>query len=137
VGQGNHDLVSCRSDYSYADRPTSFVWNGERYDIGSIEREWLEPGTKHFIVKAAKAGIPAVVLVQLKDREPVRWKNLSDVWQLVMEKDKTPFTEYVQNEVCAFLKEEETESKKAESKENTSSQPTAGDVPPGESLPIP
>ena len=48
--------VACRSGRSYADRPTSFVWNGERYDISGIEREWLEPGGKHFIVKAAIAG---------------------------------------------------------------------------------
>jgi hypothetical protein len=96
-----------------------------------------EPKDRHFDTDFKLGGIPAVVLVQLKDREPVRWKNLSDVWQLVMEKDKTPLSDYVQNEVRAFMKEEETESKKAESREKTSTPPTAGDVAPGESLPIP
>jgi hypothetical protein len=50
--------VTCHSGRSYADHPTSFTWNGARYDIDGIEREWLEPGEKHFIVQATKAGTP-------------------------------------------------------------------------------
>jgi hypothetical protein len=50
--------VTCYSGRSYADRPISFVWKHERFEITSIEREWLEPGEKHFIVQATKAGTP-------------------------------------------------------------------------------
>jgi len=45
--------VTCHSSHSYADRPTSFVWNRNRYEISKIEREWYEPGKKYFIVQAA------------------------------------------------------------------------------------
>jgi len=137
-----HGKTRCDTCRAIEARAREAVREGFNKELAEGRIEWAvldfdELETRHFNKDYKLGGIPAVVLVQLKDREPVRWKNLSDVWQLVMEKDKTPFTEYVQNEVCAFLKEEETESKKAESKENTSSQPTAGDVPPGESLPIP
>jgi hypothetical protein len=50
--------VTCYSSHSYADRPTSFVWNRERFEITNIEREWLEPGEKHFIVQAIKEEKP-------------------------------------------------------------------------------
>ena len=43
--------VTCYSGRSYANRPTSFVWEGVKYEVTDIEREWLEPGEKHFIVK--------------------------------------------------------------------------------------
>ena len=69
--------VACRSDYSYADRPTSFVWNGERYDIGSIEREWLEPGGKHFVVKATGSGKP-----ESEKRFHICYDTKEDLWRL-------------------------------------------------------
>ena len=48
--------VFCYSGRSYADRPSSFVWRSERYEVASVEREWLEPGGRHFIVYAVKPG---------------------------------------------------------------------------------
>jgi len=27
------------------------VWQDKRYEVKEIEREWLEPGQKHFVVK--------------------------------------------------------------------------------------
>jgi hypothetical protein len=44
--------VTCYSGRSYADRPASFVWQGKRYEVNEIEKEWLEPRQKHFIVRA-------------------------------------------------------------------------------------
>ena len=69
--------VACRSGRSYADRPTSFVWNGERYDVENIEREWLEPGRKHFIVIAAKAGVP-----ESEKRFHICYDTKEDLWRL-------------------------------------------------------
>lgn len=43
--------VTCYSGRSYADRPASFVWQGTRYEVKEVEREWQEPGEKHFLVK--------------------------------------------------------------------------------------
>lgn len=42
--------VTCYSGRSYADRPASFVWQGDKYEVKAIEREWLEPGQRHFVV---------------------------------------------------------------------------------------
>ena len=44
--------VRCHSGRSYADRPQSFVWRGQRYRVVEVEREWLEPGQRHFLVSA-------------------------------------------------------------------------------------
>ena len=43
--------VTCYSGRSYADRPASFVWQGSKYEVEKIEKEWLEPGERHFVVK--------------------------------------------------------------------------------------
>jgi hypothetical protein len=69
--------VACRSGRSYADRPTSFVRNGERYDIDDIEREWLEPGAKHFIVRATAAGVP-----ESEKRFHICYDTKEDLWRL-------------------------------------------------------
>lgn len=43
--------VTCYSGRAYADRPASFVWQGVKYEVDDIEREWQEPGEKHFLIK--------------------------------------------------------------------------------------
>ena len=40
--------VSCYSGQAYAQRPRSFVWKGVEYEVEEIEKEWLEPGERHF-----------------------------------------------------------------------------------------
>ena len=78
MNDSSHPIrLACRSGRSYADRPTSFVWNGERYDIAGIEREWLEPGAKHFIVKAAIAGNP-----ESEKRCHICYDTREDLWRL-------------------------------------------------------
>ena len=69
--------VACYSGRSYADQPTSFVCNGERYDIDSIEREWLEPGEKHFIVQSTKAEMP-----HDEKRFHICYDTHEDIWRL-------------------------------------------------------
>ena len=44
-------IVECYSGYIYAERPMSFVWQGVKYNIETIENEWLEPGERHFQVR--------------------------------------------------------------------------------------
>ena len=43
--------VTCYSGRKYADRPASFVWQNKQYEVKAIEREWLEPGERHFVVR--------------------------------------------------------------------------------------
>jgi len=47
----NTDIkVSCYSGYMYAEEPRSFVWQGEQFDIKSVQRRWHEPGRRVFRV---------------------------------------------------------------------------------------
>ena len=43
--------VSCYSGYIYAERPMSFTWQNVEYKVEAIEKEWLEPGERHFLVR--------------------------------------------------------------------------------------
>ena len=40
--------VSCYSGQTYAQRPRSFIWKGVEHEVEAIEKEWLEPGERHF-----------------------------------------------------------------------------------------
>jgi len=42
--------VQCYSGRTYAERPTSFVWQGVFYKVEKVEREWREPGERRFRV---------------------------------------------------------------------------------------
>ena len=44
----NNLKVNCYSGHTYAERPMSFHWEGKEYEVEEIEKEWLEPGEKHF-----------------------------------------------------------------------------------------
>ena len=47
-GEFNNLKVSCYSGQTYAERPKSFAWAGVEYEVEEIEKEWLEPGERHF-----------------------------------------------------------------------------------------
>ena len=44
------DLVECRSDYQYAQRPTAVYWDGEWLSVQVILADWEEPDGKGFRV---------------------------------------------------------------------------------------
>ena len=48
--------IQCYSGRSYADRPASFVWQDRQYQVKDIEKEWLEPGKRHFLVRTRGGG---------------------------------------------------------------------------------
>ena len=52
MAHGQATQVQCYSGRSYAERPASFVWQDRHYTVMDIEKEWLEPGQKHFAVIA-------------------------------------------------------------------------------------
>ena len=47
----NNLKVNCYSGQTYAQRPKSFLWEGVKYEVEEIEKEWLEPGERHFKVR--------------------------------------------------------------------------------------
>jgi hypothetical protein len=44
------EIVECRSDTEYAERPLSLTWQGSRYEIAEILSRWHGPGEKGFRV---------------------------------------------------------------------------------------
>jgi len=48
------ELVECRSDTEYADRPLSLLWQGSRREIAEIFARWRGPGEKGFRVKTVE-----------------------------------------------------------------------------------
>ena len=47
----NNIKVNCYSGHTYAERPRSFEWQGVEYEVEEIERAWLEPGERYFLVR--------------------------------------------------------------------------------------
>ena len=47
----NNLKVKCYSGQTYAERPKSFLWEDIEYEVEEIEKEWLEPGERHFQVR--------------------------------------------------------------------------------------
>ena len=43
--------VQCYSGHTYAERPDSFIYQGEACKVEMVEREWREPGERHFLVR--------------------------------------------------------------------------------------
>ena len=70
--QGNQDLVSCRSDYSYAQRPVALQWEGQRLDI-YVEAEWRTPDGRRFRVNAGD-----------DRRFELVYRELDDEWQITL-----------------------------------------------------
>jgi hypothetical protein len=47
------ELVECRSDTQYAERPLSLVWEGRRLEIAEILSRWRGPAERGFRVQTA------------------------------------------------------------------------------------
>jgi hypothetical protein len=47
------DLVECRSDSEYAERPLALTWDGQRLEIAEILASWRGPREKGFRIKTA------------------------------------------------------------------------------------
>jgi hypothetical protein len=43
--------VNCYSGHTYAQRPVSFTLEGIEYEVKEVEKEWLELGERHFLVR--------------------------------------------------------------------------------------
>lgn len=73
--------------------------------LASGEIEWRvrniqEPEHEHFVTKFGLY-TKSVVVVRLENGEPVRWKNLESIWDLVY--DKPSYVEYIRANVQEFI----------------------------------
>jgi hypothetical protein len=46
--------VECYSGYTFAERPTAFVWHGRRYQIKEILKRWRAPEGSGFRVRTSE-----------------------------------------------------------------------------------
>lgn len=65
------DIVECRSDSEYAERPLSLIWEGRRYEIAEILARWRGPGEKGFRVKTANG-----------QAFELTYREIADEWQI-------------------------------------------------------
>ena len=64
------DLVECRSDSNYAERPLSLIWDGQRLEIAEIISRWRGPAEKGFVVQTADKKVFELTYWELPDE----WK---------------------------------------------------------------
>ena len=43
--------VICYSAQAFAERPIAFLWQGAEHSVAKVDKEWREPGEKHFRVR--------------------------------------------------------------------------------------
>ena len=94
----------CRSIETYAHEAIAGPFKAE-VAIGRIKWEVVDyerPGNKHFAKDFALVA-PTVVLVEMRGGTQKRWKNLTEVWELV--DDKPAFVAFIRKEVQVFLDE--------------------------------
>jgi len=94
--------VSCRKIEAYAREAVEAAFPEE---LGDGRLAWRvvnvgEEGNEHFI-KDYKLYTKSLVLVDRRDGEETRWKNLEKVWTLLGDKDG--FLEYVRTETRSYL----------------------------------
>lgn len=64
--------VTSYSGRSYGERPTSFSWEGVRFTVKKIEREWREPGGVHFRLRTKDDRLFELCYDESNDRWSVR-----------------------------------------------------------------
>jgi hypothetical protein len=60
--------ASCYSGYIYAERPESFIWQGERHQIQEVKRTWAEPGGRRFRVTTQKGRLFELRYLEPEDK---------------------------------------------------------------------
>ncbi len=51
------DQVECRSDFTYAQRPVAFYWQGERLEVAELVTQSRSPTGFSFRVRTVESGI--------------------------------------------------------------------------------
>ena len=96
---------SCKSCYRLEDWAETTIKNHFQQEIENGRLDWRTVNVdkaehKHF-VKEFNLYTKSVVIVEQKEGETVRWKNLEKVWRLLRDQEK--YADYVSNEIQAFM----------------------------------
>jgi len=95
----------CKSCYRLEDWAETTIKNHFQQEIENGRLDWRTVNVdkaehKHF-VKEFNLYTKSVVIVEQKEGETVRWKNLEKVWRLLRDQEK--YADYVSNEIQAFM----------------------------------
>lgn len=99
---GNVRCPSCQKIESYTQETLNADFS-QQITSGDIQWKVIntdENENKHF-VKDYQLYTKSVVVVEMKDGKPGRWKNLDKVWEHLG--DKSQFSNYINNEVRQFM----------------------------------
>ncbi len=61
------EVVECRSDSEYAERPLAFYWEGKRLEVDQVLARWRAPEGKGFRVRVAERGIFDLIYNEAND----------------------------------------------------------------------
>ncbi len=101
-----HGNKRCRTCVKIESQTESALKTNFSTEIGKGELEWRpvnidEPENQHF-VKDYQLYSKSVVIVDFKNGEQARWKNLPRIWELVH--NEAEFEKYISQEVKEYLK---------------------------------
>jgi len=65
-------LVECRSEYQYAQRPTAFSWEDQRFQVTEILASWRIPGGWVFRVQADGGCNFDLIYMEIEDAWEIR-----------------------------------------------------------------
>jgi hypothetical protein len=71
-------LVECRSDYTYAQRPTALQWEGRRLEVAEVLAAWRTPAGPGFRVRAAQGQTFELRYVEAIDEWQVQLVGAAD-----------------------------------------------------------
>lgn len=71
MSDSKRDPVECRSDSSFAERPLSLIWQGQRLEIAEVLARWRGPVDKGFRVQTAD-----------KQVFELTYRELSNEWEI-------------------------------------------------------
>ena len=66
------DLVECRSDTEYAERPLSLIWEEQRLEIAEILSRWRGPTEKGFRVQTTNGQVFELTYQEIPDEWQVQ-----------------------------------------------------------------
>ncbi|MGA7192313.1 MAG: hypothetical protein WBW94_01695 [Anaerolineales bacterium] len=66
------DIVECRSDSEFAERPLALTWNGVHYEVAEILARWRGPNEKGFRVKTTDGAAFELTYRELPDEWQVQ-----------------------------------------------------------------
>jgi hypothetical protein len=66
------DIVECRSDAEYAERPLALIWQGRRLEIAEILGRWRSPSGKGFRISTTEGQAFELVYREIPDDWLVR-----------------------------------------------------------------